>query len=79
MERDGADQKVRCVASFRTRFGIYLLHDFTIQLFEHVGFTAVIINPVFAVPLRVLSSFLICLVMVFAWKKITERKLIHGS
>lgn len=58
----------------RCTFGIYLLHDFAIQLFEHVGFTAVIINPVLAVPLRVLASFLICLVMVFAWKKMVTRK-----
>lgn len=78
--RDMSEKNSGTISSIaRCTFGIYLLHDFTIQLFEHVGFTAVIINPVFAVPLRVLSSFLICLVMVFAWKKITERKLIHGS
>lgn len=58
----------------RCTFGIYLLHDFCIQVFEYLGFTCVSINPILAVPLRVLASFLICLVLVLAWKKVTGKR-----
>ncbi len=51
-------------------FGIYLVHEFTIQLFRSTGFTTTNFNAVLSVPIISISVFITSLLLVFCISKI---------
>lgn len=46
-------------------FGMYLVHDFFNILFSRVGFTVTVINPIFAVPLRSIVTFVLSFAVIW--------------
>ena len=51
-------------------FGIYLVHDFFNILFANIGFTVTCVNPILAIPLRALATFILSLIVVWALAKV---------
>ena len=54
----------------RYTFGMYLMHDFFNILFAKIGFTVTCVNPVLAIPLRTLATFILSLVAVWMLDKV---------
>jgi hypothetical protein len=46
-------------------FGMYLVHDFFNILFSRVGFTVTVINPIFAIPLRSIVTFVLSFAVIW--------------
>lgn len=51
-------------------FGMYLAHDLFNILFAKIGFTVTCVNPVLAIPLRTLATFILSLAVVWMLDKV---------